>query len=289
MTRHKTALIAAVGLCACLSAPLHAQETGPIAPPPRYETKRIGSQPAPDAPPVPADQIIKQFTKHEDESQKAWLGYACEQTVRMQEFPDQGTTGEFMVSGELYSKPDGDRYFRVLKPPIDTLKITAFSLDDVKTFESLPAFMLVTEQLPHYIITYEGKEKLDELDTLLFRVAPKNVERKRLRFDGVVWVDAQDFVIVKSFGKYVTDVADEGTDLPFKSFETFRENYGKFWFPTYIHADEVISTKNGGELQLRLVAHATHCHPVAAQEPAAGASPAPSASPQTKPPKPSPR
>jgi hypothetical protein len=232
------------------------QSQGPITPPPKYEIKKIHPEPAPEPPPMPPEQIIHQFVQHEDEYKKAYNAYSFEQTVRIEEEPSQGTGGEFTVSGVIYAKPDGQRIDRILKPPISTLKVTAFSLDDVRTFDDLPLFVLTSDVLPDYDVAYQGKEKLDELNTFIFRVKPKQVDRVHPRFDGAVWVDDHDFAIVKSYGQFVTDLAGEGTKLPFKFFEIYRENIGKFWFPTYIRSDESIAAKNG-DLHLRLVARSS--------------------------------
>jgi outer membrane lipoprotein-sorting protein len=249
-------LFAVFALLACIVPPSHAQSQGPITPPPKYEIKKVHPVPAPDPPPMPSEQIVKQFVQHEDEYKKAYNTYSFQQTFRIEEEPGQGTGGEFTVSGVIYTKPDGQRFDRIIKQPLSTLKVSAFSLDDVRTFNSLPLFVLTSDVLSNYDVTYQGKEKLDELNTYIFRVKPRQVDRTHPRFDGAVWVDDRDFAIVKSYGQFVTDLAGEGTKLPFKFFEIYRENIGKFWFPTYVSSDESIAAKNGA-LHLRLVARST--------------------------------
>ena len=59
--------------------------------------------------------------------------------------------------------------------------------------------------LPKYEITYGGKQPLDELSAYFFTVKPRAVERAHAYFSGVVWVDVQDLVIVKTMGKWVTE------------------------------------------------------------------------------------
>lgn len=243
-------------LLACFVLPSHGQSQGPITPPPKYEVKKIRPEPAPEPPPMAPQQIIQQFVQHEDVYKKAYSTYSFQQSIRIVEEPGQATGGEFTVTGVMYTKQDGQRYNRVIKPPISTLKITAFSLDDVRTFDGLPLFVLTSDFLPNYDVTYQGKEKLDELNTYIFRVKPKQVDRIHIQFDGAVWVDDHDFAIVKSYGQFVTDLAGEGTKLPFKFFEIYRENIGKFWFPTYVRSDEMIATKNG-DLHLQLVARSS--------------------------------
>jgi hypothetical protein len=67
-------------------------------------------------------------------------------------------------------------------------------------------------------------------------------------------VDDQDFVIVKSFGKFVSEIAGNGTKLPFTMFETFRENFQeKYWLPTYTRSDDYLQGEDNTEQHLRLV------------------------------------
>ncbi len=251
---------------------VRAQVEGPVAPPPKFEVKRIPTNPSPGAPPVPTEEIIRKFAQHEGEFKRAYDAYSLEQTVRLQELAgDGGPAGEFNVTGQFYTKPDGERYERIIKPPASTLRRSAFSLEDVRQLARLPLFVLTTDELPNYTLTYEGQEKLDELNTYIFRVKPKQVERKRLRFDGVVWVDDHDFAIVKSYGQFVTDVAGQGTQLPFTMYETYRENFQqKYWFPTYIRSDDAVTSEKE-QLRLRLVVRSTNFQPPSAA--GAGAEP----------------
>ena len=280
MSRTFLLTLGAVALGVSASCVAMAQVEGPVAPPPKFEVKRLPTKPNPGAPPVPTDEIIRQFTQHEDQIKRAFDSYSFEQTVRVQELGDNGPVGEFSVTGQFYTKPDGERYERIIKPPSTTLRRTAFSLEDVHQLARLPLFALTTDEVPNYTLTYEGQEKLDELNTYIFLAKPKRVERNRLRFDGVVWVDDHDFAIVKSYGQFVTDLAGEATKLPFTIFETYRENFQqKYWFPTYIRSDDIETPEKSPELHLRLVVRSTNFQPPSV--PGVGAQPAkPNPSPQ---------
>lgn len=261
-----------------LCAPAQAQVSGPVAPPPKYEVKRVPAQPADvKPPPIPADEIIRRFTTNEDAMKKAFDQFSFSQTIRIKEMSDPA--GEFIVVGEMYVKSDGERYDRIVKQPVSTLKQTSFTLEDVKTIANLPLFALTTDQLPKYTLTYEGTEKLDQLDTFIFRVKPKQLLRNQPLFDGVVWVDQQEFAIVKSSGKYEREVVGQGTGLPFSMFDTYRENIqGKYWFPTYIASEDYISQPNGQNLPLHLVVRSANFQPnpieVTSPPPPAAAPPA---------------
>ena len=266
---------------------------GPIAPPPKYESTRVSNEPHPAAPPIPEAEIVKRFAANEDTMKKEYDAYTFSQTIRVEEMTEPG--GKFTVTGEVSFKPDGQRYMQVIKPPESDLKITTFSLEDVRTIASLPLFVLTTEEIGNYSFKYAGQDKLDELNTYVFQVTPKRLSRTRRFFQGVVWVDDHDFAIVKSYGKFVSEIAGSGSKLPFSMFETYRENFqNKYWLPTYTRSDDSIPGPNNNELPLRLVIHSTNFKlsaPVAtpaapsstpAAPPPASVSPAPGAAPSPK-------
>ncbi|MGB6875546.1 MAG: hypothetical protein WBD87_05880 [Candidatus Acidiferrales bacterium] len=248
-----------------------AQTTGPITPPPTFELKHIPVKPEPAAPPIPAEQIIQRFTQNEDLNKKAYDADTLDQSVKVEELVANG--GLFELNGEQYTKSDGEHYESVLKPPTSNLHYTEFSLEDVKFLAGLRLFFLTTEELPGYKLSYEGKEKLDQIDTFIFRVQPKQLISKPL-FDGVVWIDDQDFAIVKSYGQFVTDTGNFAGSFPFRMFDVYRENIqGHLWLPTYIRSDSDVKAPQG-TVPIRLVIRSSNFRPNAAASPAPPTKPA---------------
>jgi hypothetical protein len=253
---------------------------GPIAPPPKYEATRVSNEPHPAAPPIPEEEIVKKFAANEDVMKKAYDAYTFSQTIRVEEMTDPG--GKFTATGEVSFKPDGQRYMRVTKPPESDLKITNFSLEDVRTIASLPLFVLTTEEIGNYTFKYAGQDKLDDLNTYVFQVTPKQISRSRRFFQGVVWIDDHDYAIVKSFGKFVSEIPGSGSKLPFSMFETYRENFqNKYWLPTYTRSDDSIPGPNNSELPLRLVIHSSNFKLTAPEAAPATPPPTPAAAPAT--------
>ena len=254
--------------------------TGPLAPPPKYEVKRLPSEPHPGPPPVPEQEIIQKLAANEDVMKQKYETYDFTQTIRIEELADPG--GKFSVTGEVYTRPDGQRYMRVDKQPESDLKVEHFSLEDVHTIATLPLFSLTSREIANYNFKYAGQEKLDQLTTYVFQVKPKLLSRKQRFFEGLIWVDDHDFAIVKSYGKLVSEISGNGTSLPFTMFETYRENFqGKYWLPTYTRSDDFVKGPNDEELPLRLVIRSTEFKPHSQAE--EGAVAAPSAAPATAP------
>jgi hypothetical protein len=235
---------------------LQAQDAGPQAPPPTFKVERIPAEPHPGPPPLPVDEIIHKFAGNEDVMKKVYDTYDFKQSIRLDELTDPG--GKFSVTGEVYTKADGLRYMRVTQPAESSLKLMHFSLEDVRVIASMPEFPLTTEEIGNYNFKYAGQEKLDQLITYIFQVKPKTLSRKKRYFEGVIWIDDHDFAIVKSYGKYVSELEGNGTALPFTMFETYRENFqGKYWLPTYTRSDDYFKNEGNDELPVRLVVHST--------------------------------
>jgi hypothetical protein len=286
------AIAAAVVLASGSSA--RAQDPGPMAPPPKFDVHRIPAQPHPGPPPIPESELIRRFAANEDVMKKEYDAYNFNRSIRIEELTDPG--GKFIVSGEVYTRPDGERFLRVEKQPEANLKQTDFTLEDVRIIAQLPLFILTTEEIPNYVFTYAGQDKLDQLNTYVFQVKPKQLSRKRRYFEGAVWVDDHDLTIVKSYGKFVSELTGNGTKLPFTMFETFRENFQeKYWLPTYTRSDDFIENEKEGELHMRLVIRDTEFKlagpadaspsPAGAPSTAAGGAP-PSSTPSGNPQKP---
>lgn len=284
----KRVLFLVVLCCLCALYLTRAQEVnqGPMPPPPKYEAKRIPSVPHPGPPPIPEQEIIQKFAANEDIAKKVYENYTFLQTIRIEELSNPG--GKFTVLGESYLHPDGQRFFRVLKPAQSDLKFTSYTLEDVQAIVSHPLFFLTSDEIANYNFLYAGQFKLDELNTYVFQVKPKMLSRNHLLFQGVIYVDDHDLAVVETYGKFVSEIPpEEGSKLPFTMFDIFRENFQeKYWLPTYISSDDYVTSKDSGDLHIRLVVHSTDFKLNSAAQPVPAASNPPGAQPpaQTAPP-----
>jgi hypothetical protein len=252
-------------------------DQGPIPPPPTFEVKRLPSVPHPGPPPIPEQEIIQRFAANEDVMKKAFDTYTYTQTVRYEEETDP--LGILTATGNTYFKDDGQRYWGITKEPKSTLKITPYELQDVMTMTQIPYFFLTTEDIANYDFLYAGQQQLDQINTYVFQVKAKALNRRQRFFDGVIWVDDHDFAIVRTWGKFVLAVEPEGEHLPFTMFETYRENFeDKYWLPTYTASDDEVSASDGTKVPVKLIIRATDFkRRIAAPPPVSSAAPVPSA------------
>jgi hypothetical protein len=222
---------------------------GPLPPPVNAPAPVvIPAEPKPDPPPVPIPEIIKRFSQNEDAMFQAHAAYGYHKVVRVEELDESGKpAGTFQFTTELAQLPDGRTYERELKHPETSLNVLNLEPEALTPLLKIPPLPFTSAQLVHYDVHYVGTQTLDELNTYIFRIEPKQVDRQRAYFKGVIWVDDQDFVIVKTLGHWVTELGEISTDnFPFKFFDTYRENVqGKIWFPSYLRSDDSVNTKHG--------------------------------------------
>ena len=225
-------------------------DQGPIAAPPQFKVNRISAIPHPGPPPIPVEQIIQKFAANEDLNKKAYDAYDFDQTVRVEELVDDG--GKLTVSGPVVAKSDG-HFWRVKGQLESTLTTMKLSLEEVRQMIAQPAFYLISSEIGNYNFLYAGQDKLDDLNTYVFQVKPKQLSRTRIFFEGAIWVDDHDFAIVKTYGKFVSDTGDN-SNRPFKMYETYRENFQeKYWLPTYTNSDDYVDGPDNTQTHLRLV------------------------------------
>ena len=154
--------------------------------------------------------------------------------------------------------PDGDNYFigrADLSKGLDLESLTSRNDDRFgRTLMSVPRFF-GTEFLPkgflqmiyldnngfdtqNYKFDYIRREFLGEVRTLVFDVGPAKKGAKG-RFVGRIWVEDQDYTIVRFDGSYS---GHDNANLNFH-FDSWRVNAGpNLWLPAFIYSEESIGS-----------------------------------------------
>jgi len=272
-------------------SPLSAQETapGPLAPPPEHKVTRVVGVPEAEAPPsLPPAQIALAFSKKEEVYQAIRAQYAYRKSIRIQEFgPDGKPIGEYTATYDAVRSGDGKLYEKAIDAPESTLQYLQLEPEDAQLLTRIPAYPVTVSLLSKYNVQYLNTEKVDEVDCYIFQVSPKTLDRQHPLFDGVIWVDQKYLEVVKTYGKWVTDLgAVHPPTLPFDMFETYRENVdGKYWFPDYARAEGIYKMKDR-DIPIRVTIKWTNFKPfppvpVTATSPASPPQPPVPASPPT--------
>ncbi|MCU1257962.1 MAG: hypothetical protein JWO80_847 [Bryobacterales bacterium] len=188
---------------------------------------------------VNPDDIIRKFSAKESEFQKARENYTYRQTVKLTEVDANGNPeGKWELVSDIVFGPDGKRTEKVVYAPVISLKHILLTPQDEQDLRNVQPFVLNSKDITKYDVRYLGKSKVDEVPCYQFSVKPKTMVKGQRYFEGEIWVDDRDLQIVKSYGK---GVGIQSKNDAFPKFETYREQIdGKYWFPTYTHADDVL-------------------------------------------------
>ncbi len=200
-----------------------------------------------EQPKQPLDEVVRHFAEKEVEYATAHRLYDYELSVRVQEVDSAGNVvGEFEQVGQVYLDPSDRRRMRLEENPrIDLTKLEISRLE-LGEFDFIPLFIdLSPEQLPNYDVTYLTTERLDEVDTFLFRLQPNRPVRPgETMFEGIVWVDAHKLDIVRLHGRWLPVHSTGALKEYFRRVEVFREPVDGFLFPTYVRADDVLEVRD---------------------------------------------
>ena len=193
------------------------------------------------------DKIIRQFAANESAFAKARENYMYRQTARIQEYDQGGTPGgKFERLDEITFTPEGKRAERAVRAPVPTLQMILMTAEDEEDLRHVMPFVLTSDEIDNYHIRYLGRQNADEIPCYVFAVKPKKMEPGKRYFQGQIWVDDRDLMIVKSYGRAAGITKKRGDqEQQFPKFETYREQIdGKFWFPTYTVANSTLYFPN---------------------------------------------
>lgn len=211
-------------------------------------------------PHLPVEQLIQKIAANESRLRQEFKQYAFRQEFTLQTIGGRNTViGELRRISEIVLNDRGQREEKIIYFPPSPLT-HMMTPADYHDLAGVQPFALSLEELPKYRVSYVGRERVDELDTYVFDVTPavrfdpKKININERYFQGRIWVDTEDLVIVKVAGQ---GVPEDGKNQ-FPKFETWRENIDKgIWFPTYTYADDILEfdTQN---VHIRMVVKLTN-------------------------------
>jgi hypothetical protein len=196
---------------------------------------------------IPSSEILSRAASNAEE-----IGASFDRLARYEEVTIQAVGVGNNVTGEYYrlSRFFRDRTERTAEKVFEeksTLPSDAFfSIAAVRRMLRIYRFNITRQVLEQYEFNYIGRERIDELNTLVFDVKPKDkilsratIESRMLK--GQVWIDDQDLQVVKVKGEILPHSRPDRTPR----FETYFKNYDRYWLPAYTYADEDLQMSDG--------------------------------------------
>lgn len=200
---------------------------------------------------INAEDIIRRFAAREEIFKQARNNYTYTQDSVVQTIDGTRVDGEWRQVWDITYDDKGGRIENVKFAPQNSLTRVTMSKEDLDDIRNRLPFVLTTADLPLYDVLYAGQQHVDEIDTYVFDMAPKRIEKGQRYFQGRIWVDNHDFQIVKTCGRNVPDVHATAKKKNVQEnltpkFVTYREQIdGQYWFPTYTRADEDLHFRVG--------------------------------------------
>jgi hypothetical protein len=196
--------------------------------------------------------IILEFSRKEAKFKAARERYGFTLNISVQTLDNNDRVdGQYQQVSEYTLNDDGKRAEKTTFAPQSTLWKLSLTQDDLDDMRQRIPFPLTPDELPHFSITYVGRQRVDQLNTYVFDVVPKDAKKDTKVFEGRIWVDDLDLMIVKTCGK---PREDQNANFAKKNqmvsltpvFVTYREQFDdQFWFPTYARADELLRFPRG--------------------------------------------
>jgi hypothetical protein len=188
-------------------------------------------------------ELIQKFAAEETKVKQARAHYTYTQDVLVQTLTGKAVDGQFHEITSVSYDDKGRRVESVSFAEQPTLRGIQLSQDDTDDIRVFMPWILTTDEVPQYNLTYAGQQHVDDLDTFVFHAEPKKEEKGRRYFQGRVWVDRRDLQIVKLCGKSVPEAIHVKKRQPQDlrpTFVSYRQPVDGHWFPAYTRVDDTL-------------------------------------------------
>ena len=188
-------------------------------------------------------ELIQKIAAEETKIKEARAHYVYTQDVLVQTLTGKAVDGQFHEITSVSYDDKGKRAENVTFAEQSTLRGIVLSPQDMDDIRVFMPWILTTEEMPQYNLTYAGQQHVDDLDTYVLHVEPKKEEKGKRYFQGRVWVDTHDLQVVKLCGKSVPDVVHVKKNQPMDirpMFVSYRQEVDGHWFPAYTRVDDIL-------------------------------------------------
>jgi len=153
--------------------------------------------------------------------------------------PAETVTGKYYRFSKISHDGNGVEQEKIFEATTTLPPEMHITTNSVNNLLRVYRFMITPETMKQYEFTYVGRETIDELSTYAFDVKPKvklpDPDKSAERYlKGRVWIDDQDFLVVKASGVALPEQRAHRTP----KFETYFQNHDSFWFPAFVKADD---------------------------------------------------
>jgi hypothetical protein len=203
----------------------------------------------------PPANLARKVAEEETANEIARRDYTYRQSVVIEELDKRGMrSGEYKEVRDIIFSPTHERTEQFIGKPEMRLRRLKLTEEDFRDIREIQPFLFTADQLWAYETRYRGEETVDGMDCYVLQVRPRQILQGQRLFDGMVWVNKKELVIVRTYGQAVPQILSmkrEKENL-FPHFTTVREKVdGKHWFPVLTYADDILPFR-GGPIHMRM-------------------------------------
>ena len=160
----------------------------PATPAPTAAPKSAPSVASNEPPPIPIDQSSPGPAPREAEFKRERANSTYTQTFVIQTLDSSDRVdGEYRMTSETVFTPEARRYEKVTYAPPPTLERISLSQQDLDDLEHVQPLCSRPPNCLSTIPSMRIMEPLDELNTYVFDVGPKTLEKNQRYFQGRIW------------------------------------------------------------------------------------------------------
>jgi len=119
------------------------------------------------------EQLIQKFAAQETKVQEARTHYTYTQDAMVQTLNEKTVDGQFHEISSVSYGDKGKRLERVMFAEQSTLRSVSLTQEDMDDIHIFMQWILTTDEVSQYKLTYAGQQHVDDLDTYVFHVEPK--------------------------------------------------------------------------------------------------------------------
>ncbi len=202
----------------------------------------------------PDETVIREIASKASQAEAARAHYTYRQTMIFQELDAHGAeVGRYQEVRDIIFSPGQKRSEVLVGRPQRNLKRLQLTDEDFRDVREVNPFVLTRDELLFYQPKFQGRETMDGIACLVYRISPRQILDGQRLFDGLIWVGETGRQIVRAEGRPVPQIHRESGENLFPHFTTiYRPVDGQHWFPVRTVADDTLYFRSGPQ-RVRIV------------------------------------
>ena len=201
----------------------------------------------------PPPDLVRRVAERESFSETVRGNYTYRQSVEIEELGAGGRlAGVYREVRDVTFTPAGERIEQLAGRPHHGLHRLKLTEEDFRDLREIQPLLLTRDRLFLYECRFRGEQTIEGVPYYVLQVRPRQILQGQRLFDGFLYIDQEDYSIVRLEGRAEPQIFSTREENLFPRFTTIREKVAEgVWFPVYTHADDTLPFR-GGPLRMRM-------------------------------------